>query len=297
MYRVSFNNTYDRLLQQINNGKYHIDRLTDDISSGRKIHKLSDDPVALNDSLSIKRSLSSIEQFKKNIGFAKDWLAETETVLTQMNNGLTRGRELAVQMANVTETAETREAAAEEVDQIIRHLVAMGNTTLNNRYILSGQLTSTAPYTITESGGLVTAVTYHGDGNHFSIPTNFDSNTEVNIAGSDIPGSDVFNSLINLRTALSNNQPDQVRTQIGNLDTALQEVNTQIGKIGSRMNSLEAKEGALESVGIDKQTLLSDTVDTDIASAITDLNKYQTAFEASLKLLSTVKDLNIMNYI
>jgi flagellin-like hook-associated protein FlgL len=119
----------------------------------------------------------------------------------------------------------------------------------------------------------------------------------VNITGSDIPGSDVFNTLIALRTALSNNQPDQVRTQIGNLDTALQEVNTEIGKIGSRMNSLEAKEGALESVGIDKQVLLSDIVDTDIASAISDLNKYQIAFQASLKLLGGINDLNIVNYI
>ena len=58
MYRISFNHTYDRLLEQIGIQKFKVDRLTENISSGRKIHNLRDDPITLSDSMRIKRGLS-----------------------------------------------------------------------------------------------------------------------------------------------------------------------------------------------------------------------------------------------
>ena len=305
MYRISFNHTYDRLLEQIGEHKFKVDRLMYDISSGRRIHRLSDDPIALSDSMRIKRSLSFIEEFKKNIDFTSDWLAETETTLRAMNDSLVRARELAVQMANATQTAETRESAAEEINQIIEHLVAVGNTKYDDRYILSGLNTDTAPFRANTDpvSGQIISVTYQGDDAHFEIPTNFDSNTTVNVNGADI-GSEVggtndriFTALIALRDALLNDDPDEIRNQMTPLDDALQTVNTQMSKIGSRMNALDAKKAALENIGIDKETLLSSAVDSDFAEAVTNLEKTKMAFEASLKLFGNISELNIVNYV
>ncbi len=305
MYRISFNHTYDRLLDQLGTYKFRIDKLTQDISSGQKIHKLSDDAIALSDSMRIKKSLSFIEEFKKNIGFATDWLSETETSLKAMNDSLTRAKELAVQMANATQTADTREGAAEEIDQIIRHLVAVGNVKYDDRYVFSGLITDTAPFSInTDAGtGRITSVTYQGDDGHFQVPTNFDSNTTVNINGAEIgaqvggTNDEIFSTLISLRDAMLNNDPDGIRAQMDSLDDALQTVNAQMSKVGSRMNALEAKRSALENIGIDKEILLSDAVDTDFASAVSDLEKTKMAFQASLKLFGNMAELNIVNYV
>ena len=81
------------------------------------------------------------------------------------------------------------------------------------------------------------------------------------------------------------------------LDNALQTVNMQMSRIGSRMNALDAKKAALENIGIDKKILLSNDVDTDFAAAVTDLEKTKMAFEASLKLFGNISDLNIVNYV
>jgi len=305
MYRISFNHTYDRLLEQIGVHKFRIDRLTFDISSGRKIHNLSDDPIALSDSMRIKRRLSFIGEFKKNIDFASDWLAETETTLRAMNDSLIRAKELAVQMANATQDAETREGAAEEIDQIIQHLIAVGNTKYDDRYILAGLNTDTEPFhpNYDPVTGRIASVTYQGDDEHFEIPTNFDSNTTVNINGADIgaqvggTNDQIFTALIALRDALLNDDPDEIRNQMAPLDNALQTVNMQMSKIGSRMNALDAKKAALENIGIDKETLLSSAVDTDFAAAVTNLEKTKMAFEASLKLFGNISELNIVNYV
>ena len=305
MYRISFNHTYDRLLEQIGIQKFRVDRLTENISSGRKIHNLRDDPIALSDSMRIKRCLSFIGEFKKNIDYANDWLAETETTLRAMNDSLIRAKELAVQMANATQNAQNREGTAEEIDQIIQHLVAVGNTKYDDRYIFSGLMTNTAPFTINTnpSTGRISSVTYHGDDGHFQIPTNFSSNTTVNINGTDIgaqvggTNDQIFSTLITLRDALLDDDPNRIRTQMTYLDTALQTVNEQMSRIGSRMNALDAKKAALENIGIDKKILLSNDVDTDFAAAVTDLEKTKMAFEASLKLFGNISDLNIVNYV
>ncbi len=304
MYRISFSHTYDRLLDQIVEHKFRIDRLSEDIASGRKIHRLSDDPIALSDSMRIKRSLSYIDEFKKNIEYANDWLSETETSLQAMNDSLIRAKELAIEMANANQTGDTREGAAEEIDQMIQHLIAVGNVKYDDRYIFSGLSTDTPPFQANLGGnGDIVSVVYQGDNGYFEIPTNFDSNTRVNVNGVDIgaqvggTNDQIFSTLIALRDAMLDNDPDAIRNQLDPLDDALQTVNTQMVKIGSRMNSLDAKKAALENIGLDKQTLMSEAVDTDFAEAVSKLEKTKTAFEASLKLFGNISELNIVNYI
>ena len=304
MYRISFNHTYDRLLEQIVTHKFKIDRLSDDIASGKKIHRISDDPIAISDSMRIERSLSYIEEFKKNIDYANAWLSESETSLRAMNDSLVRAKELAVQMANATQSAETREGAAEEIDQIIRHLIAVGNAKYDDRYIFSGLSTDTEPFQANlNANGEIVSVTYQGDNGYFEIPTNFNSNTRVNVNGVDIgsqvggTNDQIFSSLIALRDAMLANDPNAIRNQMTPLDNAFETVNTQMAKIGSRMNSLEAKKAALENIGIDKQILMSEAVDTDFAEAISNLEKTKMAFQASLALFNSISELNIVNYL
>jgi flagellar hook-associated protein 3 FlgL len=129
------------------------------ISTGRRILKPSDDPIAASRALEIRESISRIEQFDRNATIATNRLSQEESALSSVNNVLQRVRELAVQANNGTQTNETRRLIAVEMRQHLDALVQIANQKDGNgSYLFSGNLEDAAP--VTRSGS---SYTYNGD--------------------------------------------------------------------------------------------------------------------------------------
>ena len=96
-----------------------MDRARDQVSTGRRIHAMSDDPTAASEVARIGSSMRAIEQFRRNIRIAEGRGAVEESVLDRLGNLLGRGMELAVQQASSTGNAQTRLMAKAELDQLI----------------------------------------------------------------------------------------------------------------------------------------------------------------------------------
>jgi flagellar hook-associated protein 3 len=171
--------------QVINNLSKNINLLMhyqNQMSTGRRINKPSDDPIGTIKDLSYRSRLSEIQQFQKNISEGQNWLGSVDVALNDMNSMLIRAKEVAVAMANDTYDETARQAVASEVESLLQQVLQSGNLQQGERYLFSGHLTRTQPFQASAKG-----VVYNGD--QGSIKVEVESSTYVGI---NVPGSDLL---------------------------------------------------------------------------------------------------------
>lgn len=114
-----------------------------ELSTGKRIHRASDDPVGTTLLLKYKTDIAEAEQYKKNIQDGLGWMEVTESSLMNVKEILQRVRELTVRGGNGTNTPEDTQKIKSEVDELVKELLVLGNATNAGRYIFSGLETDT----------------------------------------------------------------------------------------------------------------------------------------------------------
>ena len=114
------------------------------ISSGKKVHNASDDPVAAARILDYRKTLASIEQYHHNITMGKTRLELGETVLGEAYDQLNTAINLATDEASGN--LDTRPTSLEEIKALKEHIIQLANSKLGDNFLYSGHQTDTAPF-------------------------------------------------------------------------------------------------------------------------------------------------------
>lgn len=297
--RITMNNIYGSIIS-------NLDKLTDDmrilnetISSGRKYTTPSDDPVGLISAMEIRSIIDETQQYERNITHGISWTDSAEIALRQTDEILSRAREIAVQMANATQNAATRSAAAIEVGQLIEQAVALGNSQIAGEYIFSGQKTDTAPFAYDSVAG---TVDYNGDENAINIRIGRNNSMAINKDGKDAfmngsETSNIFTYLIDLKEVLEGNDVSGIQDSLGNLVAASDYINEKVADFGARRNKLDMKKNIYAELQLSNTERLSDIEDTDLAEAILNLKTKEVAYQAALTAASKVMQLSLVDFI
>jgi flagellar hook-associated protein 3 FlgL len=267
------------------------------VATGKRILKLSDDPVGLTQGLNIKSALSNIEQMGRNITLGKSWLAASESAMSQVQDVISEAKTLSVQMANSSIDASERRSAAETVQNLLEELVSLANTEVNGRYIFAGSETDTTSFNLESDN----TVTYHGDNNAFTVKIGKDATVEVGSDGEAVFGTlgqpdDVFRAFDELKTALENNDISGIQAAMSDLDSRFDHVASKISDIGSKMLRMEMKENIFQDLDLTNTERLSRIEDADITEAILDLQAKELAYQAALSSASKVLQMSLLDY-
>lgn len=136
--RITNNLLIHNMLWSMNNNLVSMNEKQTQLSSGKRIHKPSDDPVGTTRLIKVKSDIAENIQYKENARDAESWLNVSENSLTDTKDILQRIRELAVQGANGTYTDEETSKIAKEIDQLLEELIVNANSTIAGRYLFSG---------------------------------------------------------------------------------------------------------------------------------------------------------------
>jgi len=157
--RVSTQGAFMRGLGMMQRLQTALDHTQRQISSGRRILRPSDDPIAASRAVELRESLSRLNQFDRNSTIATNRLGQEEAALNSVNNVLQRVRELALQANNATQSNESRKQIAVEMRQQLDNLVALGNQKDgNSRYLFAGHSENVQPVT-----RMASVFNYNGD--------------------------------------------------------------------------------------------------------------------------------------
>ncbi|MDH4028865.1 MAG: flagellar hook-associated protein FlgL, partial [Nitrospirota bacterium] len=147
------------------------------LGTGRKINKPSDDVVLSRMSMSYKIEISSVEQYKRNVNEGTGRLGFMENLINSARDIINRARELAVSESSDTSTVQTRDITSKEINNLYGELLSIGNSKLRNKYLFSGHLTNIQPF---DASG-----NYQGDINDIEVYINQSIKSRINIPGSD----------------------------------------------------------------------------------------------------------------
>ncbi len=267
------------------------------LSSGKEIQKPSDDPFATARALQFRAELASNKQYQSNVGEASSWQDATDTALSSIDELVQRARDLVVQGANDTLGPSGRASIAAEIDQIVESIKAAGNTQYAGRYIFSGSLTTTAPYT---PGGPDTylgdaASIYREIGPGVQVPLNVDGGSVI--GDSATPGS-LLATLKTISNDLKTNNGGALQTtDLASIDAAHDVVTTARATVGARTNRLETALGRLQQLEESTTKLLSNTEDADMAQTLVDFSQQQAVYQAALKAGAQIVQPSLMDFL
>jgi flagellar hook-associated protein 3 FlgL len=178
---------------QQTNSLQNIFRITEDlfktqqqIASGKRITKPSDDPAGIRDALSLRTSIAQSNQFVRNVNNNRIYFQAGESTLDSVNINLIRAKELAVQELGGLATAETRKYAVSELNQLISQTLDSANIKVKNQFIFAGTAFKTQPFEQSASGAV-----YLGNSERHEIGVGSNTNAEFTITGSETFGNDL----------------------------------------------------------------------------------------------------------
>jgi flagellar hook-associated protein 3 FlgL len=193
------------------------------VTTGRRINHLGDDPIGATRAMDLRTFENTVAHYKRNLANTAPFLEQADTVFDDVVEGLTRAKELAVQMANDIYSPIERGAAGREVRQTLEQVLSLANTKIENRFLFGGFMNGTAPFAQTVNG-----VVYLGDNGDIRIQTNSSSTLSINFPGSEVfqaagvpGGQGVFDTLRDLESLLNGASAPNALSLAINFDDAI----------------------------------------------------------------------------
>ncbi|MCQ9282052.1 flagellar hook-associated protein FlgL [Priestia aryabhattai] len=265
-------------LKQISNSYNKLETLQNQLSTGKKITRPSDDPVVATKGMAYRSNLSEVNQYKRNLTEAQSWFDSSESGLEQVNSILQRTKELVVQGLNGTNESDDRQAIAREIEQLKLDYMQVGNTQVAGNYIFNGVNVGAPPISEKASGMIESNINL----DPFSVEVSKGIQLRVNIHPENIFGQGAFDLMNNVQTAFEQNDVNSLKDLSTQVDTQLSTLLAERSELGARSNRLELIENRLDSQEITATKMLSNNEDADIEKVITDLTVQESVHRAAL---------------
>ena len=296
------------LLRNLNQGLKRYDRLSEQLVSGRKVHRPSDSPATISNIMDLNSSLIETEQYLRGAADAQSWLESTDSALDSLTNVLHRLRDIITMGANATQDDAARFALAQEAEQLFDSIIQLGNSTHGSKYIFAGQLTTVKPFVresddpnsaqyfdVIYQGGYRTAT---GDLAKVEFEVSTNSYLTVNVADAEEVGDVVeerlFTPILNLikevrENLINNNVTDLSNQNLGDLEQTLDRVLRHRADVGARMARADLAEERLQDLRLNFNKLLKNVQGVDYAETIMQLKNeehiYRTALSVGARIL------------
>jgi flagellar hook-associated protein 3 FlgL len=295
------------LLSDINDVASRQDATRRQMSSGKQITKPSDDPYATARAMSLRTDLAGIQQHERNVQEAQSWMSVTDTTLSSITDLAQHARELVVQGATDTLPQTSRNAIADQIDQVIAGMKQEANASYDGRYVLSGSRTNTKPYDSTlqaTTAGTTPNDGYSGDAASQLREIGPGVTLAVNVRGDEVlggtPGAsgNMLGVLRDIATHLRAGDTQSLgNADLKALDGQIDNVLAVQARVGAGMNRLETASSRLAQIEESATSMLSNTEDADMAKVLTDFSTQQAVYQSALQAGARIVQTSLLDFL
>lgn len=291
----------------IRQGSNALATLQQQASSGLRLLKPSDDPVAQNEVMRAKGDDERMGSNQRSVAGVRAKLDQANANLLDANKLFTRARAVALEGANDGTDRAAFETLAGEVDNLLGQLMTFANGQSDGRSLFAGTATGQPPFavTATDASGRPATISYQGSSSRASVTVGQGRQVDMLYSGEEIfqkPGQDAFAALIGLRDLLRNTgglpegqQRLALSQQVGTLEQAQNGILEATGQLSVGQQSLDALDLQLGDRRVQTKTRIGELESADLASVVVDLRAQETLLSNSLQLTSRIYDLNLLN--
>lgn len=290
--------TQSTLMNELRTGVARIQRRLADVqevvTSQKRLQRPSDDPVGTAQASRLRTDIANGRAYRAAVGVGQVMLGAQDGALDQAHAILTRASEIATQQAGDLATAESRQQAALEVEELERALVGIGNTTVAGRQIFGGLVSGTRAFVPYDDPGFDPATAYVGPAEPFSVQTAAGQTVRISTPGNEVLG-DAIAALDRLRQSLAAGSPPVV--ELDAVKAAAETVRAERGDVGVRLAQLNARDDAAATEVTDARGALGDIEDADMTESIVELLQLQNALQATLQSGQSLFQINVLDYL
>ncbi|MGA4718542.1 flagellar hook-associated protein FlgL [Fictibacillus nanhaiensis] len=296
--RVTQSMLSSNMLRHISNSYESMAKTQEQLTTGKKISRPSDDPVVAMKGMTYRTNLTEVEQYKRNLSEAYNWMENSDAALDKATSVMQRIRELTVQASNGTYEESQKGMIGKEIEQLKDHLVSIANTQVAGKYIFNGNDTtnkpvdlSKTPY-VSENPNPVNIELSQG----IEIAVNIDpKNVFTHTAGT--PESGLFGDINELLKALEGTSGEDVSGFLDKLDSHMNNLVAERAELGARYNRVELIDARVGEQEVIANRILSDNEDADIERVITDLKMQESLHRAALGVGSRIMQPTLMDFL
>jgi flagellar hook-associated protein 3 FlgL len=248
--RVTEGMRYSQVLSNLANITSQYAEASQQASSGIRVSKPSDDPIAAAELARLRASSSQTSAHLSTIDVVRGDAELTEATLSDASDIFVRLKEIALQAANGNLNAEERVTMGVEVKGMKDALLTLGNARGTRGYLFSGSQVATAAF---DQNGV-----FQGDDVAQVVPIGNSTPTAVSTSGLDAfavtGGRNVFADLDGLATALAGNDEPAIRAAIDAVDASHAQLVNARARSGLILSKLDASQSVLSSLDTQQQT-------------------------------------------
>jgi flagellar hook-associated protein 3 FlgL len=291
----------DRFLTDLARINRRLERAQYEITSGRRINRVSDSPDDVPRLLQMRTELSSTEQIRTNLSRVKSEVDTAEQALQNAVLLMDRVLSLGTQGASDLTSADQRNTLALEVAAILEQLAGVAATSSEGRYVFSGDLDQAAPYTIDLSldapfsfynGAPSTRQIMHPSGTRFSV-----AKTAEQIFDNADPSRNVFQAVNALRLALRDNDGTAIGDAISNVRTAATHLQNELAHYGTVQNQVAEATDFAYKQELRLKTQIGTVQDADLTAAILELSQARFQQETALNAQARIAKRSLFDYL
>jgi len=302
--RVTQRMLVNRVLNNLNQQSRGILNLQEQLSTGLRVNRPSDDPLAVRRAVNAQSEIGKNEQFLSNITSIGPQLRETESAVQSSIQIMQRMTELTLQANNGTNTQVQRDQIASEANELLEDLLTQGNRVSNGRYVFGGSRTQSEPMLASRNAnGEINGVFYAGDVEQIEVEISEGLTVASNQPGlqtffsTNAQSVDIYTTLIDIRDAMRAGNSAAMANGISDLETAQEQLSVVLSRVGAVQNRLERAETTLESVNIQLEETVSDNIDADFAEVALNLNAQSNAYQAALNAGARVIQPSLLDFV
>ena len=297
--RVNLETFISSTLANVQKSTSNMSRLQEQISTGKKVNRASDDPAGARKILSLRSEDLRLDQYASNIQTATQSLDFNAAALSNTSDIVQRITELTMQGVSGATDQSGRTIIANEINQLLETIMQSANSKRLGRYTFAGTETTTEPFVAARnSSGNISSVAYKGNRETIQYNVGPNTNTTVNLTGDEVfMQTRLFDTIVKIRDNLFDGAITFATNELTNLDNGAQNILNSIAKAGGISSTLELTGNRIDDTKLSLQEVLASAESADIAELVLKLTEQQSIFEASLSSGSYIFKTSILNYI
>ena len=297
--RVNLETFISSTLANVQKSTSNMSRLQEQISTGKKVNRASDDPAGARKILSLRSEDLRLDQYASNIQTATQSLDFNAAALSNTSDIVQRITELTMQGVSGATDQSGRTIIANEINQLLETIMQSANSQRLGRYTFAGTETTTEPFVATRNAsGNISSVSYNGNRETIQYNVGPNTNTTVNLTGDEVfMKTRLFDTIVKIRENLLDGAITFATNELTNLDNGAQNILNSIAKAGGISSTLELTGNRIDDTKLSLQEVLASAESADIAELVLKLTEQQSIFEASLSSGSYIFKTSILNYI
>ena len=295
-------------LQGLNGNLSALQKLQQQMTSGKMISLPSDNPTGTNTSMITRLDLGANAQAARNISNGQTFLDATDSTLQSMLSQVQRVRTLTVQALNGGSMDSVAEGnIATEVNGIRQSLISAANQVVQGQPIFGGMTSGSVAYNPDGS--------YAGLGGDGSMPTPQPRNVRVSDVeairvditgpeafGKPSSGKDLFSVVANIAQHISDpvtgaSNQTALAGDLKDLDNVINGMKTALADVGTREARMQTAATTNSSQQLSLTATLSSNEDVDLPKTIMNLQMQQVGYQAALQVTAQALQPTLLEFL